>query len=382
MRLCASLPAVILAMVLALPTPAAELTTGTELGPPRIFLERAEVLQAQRLCHIALPAGDTTLNMPLAALGVDPAQASLEVVTPETGVRVVAMEVEPQAPQTACWRLSAEDETPAQLRLCYPIKGIKWEIEYAVTLQTTGSLDMQAHLKLTSGLDRRLADAIFALPGGAEYRASLQPGETVSATLLELTAPAEMVERTFIYDHDNFGDVPVERLTIQADGLRPPSAPVTSDQEFSLDAGPYDAPLPAGKARLFAPPEAGGDFIAETSIPYVPPHEPLELKVGPTSGLPVTRTRTEAKAVNTRQDAHKKTVLFDLDETYELKLRNLRRGPVELVVREHPQDTWQMLRPAIAYLKTDAHTVQFRIHLEPGEEPTVTYQVRRLNLEP
>lgn len=382
MRLFAPLPVVFLAMALARPAPAAELTTGAELGPPRIFLERAEALQAQRLCRITLRAGETTLTMPLGALGVDPAEARLEVVTPETGVRVVAMEVEPQAPQTARWRLSAEDETPAELRLCYPIKGIKWEIEYAVTLQTIGGLDVQAHLKLTNDLNRPLTDAIFALPGGAEYRASLQPGETVSATLLELTAPAEMVERSFIYDRDKLGDVPVEVLIIRADGLRPPAAPVTSDEELTLGAGPYDDPLPAGKARLFAPPEAGGDFIAETPIPYIPPHEPVELKVGPASGIAVTRTRTEAKEVNTRQDAHRKTVLFDLDETYELKLRNLRRGPVELIVREHPQDTWQMLRAGIAYLKTDAHTVEFRIHLEPGEERTVTYQVRRLNLEP
>jgi len=96
----------------------------------------------------------------------------------------------------------------------------------------------------------------------------------------------------------------------------------------------------------------------------------------------VTRTRTEAKEVNARQDAHRKTVLFDLDETYELKLRNLRRTPVELIIREHPQDTWQMLRAGMAYLKTDAHTVEFRVHLAPSEERTITYQVRRLNLEP
>ncbi len=382
MKLFAPLAAVMLAMTLARPAPAAELTTGTQLGPPRIFLEGAEALQVQRLCRITLPAGETTLTMPLGALGVDPAEVSLEVVTPQTGVRVVAMEVEAQAPKTARWRLSAEDEVPVELRLSYPVKGIKWEIEYAVTVQAVGGLDMQAHLKLTNDLGRPLTDAIFALPGGAEYRASLEAGETVSATLLELTAPPEMVERTYIYDHDKLGDVPVEMLMIQADALRPPPAPITSDEEATLGAGAYDAPLPAGKARLFAPPEAGGDFIADTSIPYVPPHEPLELKVGPASGLPVTRTRTEAKEVNARQDAHRKTVLFDLDETYELKLRNLRRGPVELIIREHPQDTWQMLRAGMAHLKTDAHTVEFRVHLAPSEERTITYQVRRLNLEP
>jgi hypothetical protein len=381
MRLIVPLAAMIAAVVLAAPVPGAELTTAAELGRPVIVLEPSEVLQVQRACEITLPAGETTLTMPLGALGVDPAGATLEVAEPAGGVRVAAMEVAPDTPQTARWRLIADQAGPVVLRLTYPVKGIKWGIGYSLTLAAGGGLAMQGRLTLTNGLARALTEALIVMPNGQDQVVSLEAGESADFKILELTAAAEAVERSFVYDKDRLGDAAVEMLTVDREGLRPAGEHAGGP---AGDAPPAftDRPLLAGKARLFAPPEAGGDFIGETSIPYVPPGEPVEIKVGPASGIAVTRTRTEAKEVNARQDAHRKTVLFDLDETYELKLRNLRRTPVELIVREHPQDTWQVLAASTVHVKTDAHTLEFRVHLEAGEEAELSYKVRRLNLQP
>lgn len=381
MRLIVPLVTIIVAVMLAAPVPGAELTTAAEMGRPVIVLEPSEVLQVQRACEVALPAGETTLTMPLGALGVDPAGATLEVAEPVTGVRVAAMEVAADTPQTARWRLVADQAGRVVLRLTYPVKGITWGIEYSVTLGAAGGLAIQGRLTLTNGLARALTEALIVMPNGQDQVVSLEAGESADFKILELTAAPEAVERTFVYDKDKLGDAALEMLTIARESLQPAGENVAGP---AGDAPPAfaDRPLLAGKARLFAPPEAGGDFIGETSIPYVPPGEPVEIKVGPASGIAVTRSRTEAKEVNTRQDAHHKTVLFDLDETYELKLRSLRRTPVELIVREHPQDTWQVLAASTVHVKTDAHTLEFRVHLEAGEERELSYKVRRLSLEP
>lgn len=362
------------------PALSAELATGAELGPLTVFLERAEVLPAQRMCRMTLPAGETTLTMPLGALGVDPAQARLEVVEPESGVRVATMEIAAEAPQTARWRLIAEEACPVKLRLTYPLKGLSWGIEYAVTLAEGGWSRMDAQLRLSNGLTRALQEAAFVLPTGEHLVASLEAGESISLEVMELLAAVEAVEHSFIYDKEKIGDAAVEMLTIGHEELRRPFEHTGTGMGYALDR--FQGPLPAGKVRLFASAEAGGELIAQTSIPYIPPGEPIELKVGPASGIAVSRTRTEAKEVNKRLDVHNKTVLFDLDEIYELEVRNLRRSPVELIVREHPQDTWQLLSANMLRVKVDAHTFEFRVQLEPGEERQFTYLVRRLNLKP
>lgn len=362
------------------PALSAELATGAELGPLTVFLERAEVLPAQRMCRMTLPAGETTLTMPLGALGVDPAQARLEVVEPESGVRVATMEIAAEAPQTARWRLIAEEASPVKLRLTYPLKGLSWGIEYAVTLAEGGWSRMDAQLRLSNGLTRALQEAAFVLPTGEHLVASLEAGESISLEVMELLAAVEAVEHSFIYDKEKIGDAAVEMLTIGHEELRRPFEHTGTGMGYALDR--FQGPLPAGKVRLFASAEAGGELIAQTSIPYIPPGEPIELKVGPASGIAVSRTRTEAKEVNKRLDVHNKTVLFDLDEIYELEVRNLRRSPVELIVREHPQDTWQLLSANMLRVKVDAHTFEFRVQLEPGEERQFTYLVRRLNLKP
>jgi hypothetical protein len=68
----------------------------------------------------------------------------------------------------------------------------------------------------------------------------------------------------------------------------------------------------------------------------------------------------------------------EMDEAFEIKMRNHKKEPVEVRVVEHLYrwNTWTITSSSMSYNKTDAQTVEFRVPLQPDGEKTVTYTVR------
>ena len=66
-----------------------------------------------------------------------------------------------------------------------------------------------------------------------------------------------------------------------------------------------------------------------------------------------------------------------IDETFEIKLRNRKKEPVEIRVVEHIYrwSGWNVTVKSDEFTKKDSQTVEFRIPVKPDEERTVTYTV-------
>ncbi|MFQ6002537.1 MAG: hypothetical protein ACE5KJ_02195, partial [Candidatus Zixiibacteriota bacterium] len=64
--------------------------------------------------------------------------------------------------------------------------------------------------------------------------------------------------------------------------------------------------------------------------------------------------------------------------SYEIKLRNHKEEPVEVVVVEHlhPYTNWEIIESNFKYEKKDANTIEFKIFLEKDEEKILNYTVR------
>ncbi len=360
------------------PARATQLTLATELGPPLIRLEASEVLQVTRRCAVSLQGGESLLALPVKRLGVDPAAVRLSL-EPADCLSVVSMESGPQAPGCALWRLRASRDVEADVVLTYPVKGLSWGIEYAATLASDGGLALEGRLRVTNGLGRDLENATM-VGDGFIARVSVEDAETITQTVPRISgsADADAVARGFVYDHERHGDTPVELLTVPSEALRP-----TATVPTGLDLrAPELSAFPPGKVRIYAPAESGGQLIAEDSLPYTPVGEPIELNLGPASGIVVTRTRAEAKEVNQRLDAHNKVAVYDLQETWELELRNLRAAPVELLVREHHDGFWSVEDSSLPHLREDATTLAFRLTLGAGERRDLSYRLLHRNRQP
>lgn len=358
----ARIAVVIVLVVVALqPVMAVGVTAATQFGPPTIRLESSDTLLATRQALVELPQGESLIALPLADLGIAAGDVVLEV-RPADSVRLVAVRT---GPEGARWVLNAARDLEAQMSLTYPVKGLTWAIEYAATLGTDGSVDLDASLRLTNGLGRDLEDARFVGEFG-RATLSLEAGQSITVDQEWLSArfSPTFVDRALVFDKARHGDAPVELLTVA--GAAPPRTTA----------------LPPGSVRIYAAPESGGEFITQTSIPYVPPREPIELALGPASGVLVTRTLEETKEIDKRLDARNKVVLFDLQESWLLEVRNLRDEPVELLIREQHEGVWNLEECSDECERPGAETLTFDITVPAGERREITFRLRHQNRQP
>jgi hypothetical protein len=66
-----------------------------------------------------------------------------------------------------------------------------------------------------------------------------------------------------------------------------------------------------------------------------------------------------------------------IDESFQIKLRNHKKAPVEIRVVEHLYrwSTWNISAKSGDFVKKDSQTIEFPVTVEPDAEKTVTYTV-------
>jgi len=130
-------------------------------------------------------------------------------------------------------------------------------------------------------------------------------------------------------------------------------------------------PLPAGRVRVSKQDSADGtlEFIGEDRLDHTPKNETVLLKLG--SAFDVVGERRQVDfSIDTK--AHVMT------EEIEVKLRNRKKEPVQVIVKENLYRwvNWKVIQSSQTYTKQDAHTVHFPVDIAPDQEATVRYVVR------
>jgi hypothetical protein len=126
-------------------------------------------------------------------------------------------------------------------------------------------------------------------------------------------------------------------------------------------------PLPKGRLRFYRQDTDGQlEFVGEDVIDHTPRDETVRVYTGNAFDLVGERHQT-----NFRHDPSPHV----LDETFEIKLRNHKTEPVEVRVVEHLYrwSNWEITENSHDFTKTDARTIEFRVHLAPETEEKVTY---------
>ncbi|MEJ0088133.1 MAG: hypothetical protein WDM80_00015 [Limisphaerales bacterium] len=127
--------------------------------------------------------------------------------------------------------------------------------------------------------------------------------------------------------------------------------------------------LPAGKLRFYRRDDSGQlQFVGENTIDHTPRNETVRVTTGNAFDLVGERKQTSF-----RVDTSEKWV----DETFEIKLRNRKKEPVEIRVVEHLYrwSNWNITAKSDDFVKKDAQTIEFRVLVKPDEEKTITYTV-------
>ena len=133
------------------------------------------------------------------------------------------------------------------------------------------------------------------------------------------------------------------------------------------EANHLGIPLPKGRVRFYRRDDDGKlQFTGENLIDHTPKDELVRLYTGNAFDLTGERRRT-----NYRMDSSNHWI----DESFEIKLRNHKKEPVEIRVVEHLYRwvNWDLTHHSHEYTKKDARTVEFTVTVPPDGEQTVSY---------
>jgi hypothetical protein len=126
-------------------------------------------------------------------------------------------------------------------------------------------------------------------------------------------------------------------------------------------------PLPKGRLRFCRRNDDGQiEFTGENVIDHTPRDETIRIYTGNAFDLTGERTRT-----NYIVEMNKSTAT----ESFEIKVRNHKKEPVDVRVVEHLYRalTWDIASSSADYKKTEAHTIEFPVTIPPDGEKTITY---------
>lgn len=129
-------------------------------------------------------------------------------------------------------------------------------------------------------------------------------------------------------------------------------------------------PLPKGRVRFYRRnDDEQMEFTGENMIDHTPKDETVRIYTGNSFDLTGERRRTNY-TVDNKQDA--------ATETFEIKVRNHKKEPVEIRVVEHLYrgKNWTVAANSDKYMKKDSQTIEFPVTVQPDGEKVITYTAR------
>jgi len=139
-------------------------------------------------------------------------------------------------------------------------------------------------------------------------------------------------------------------------------------REFrNSEANHLGTPLPKGRVRFYRRSDDGQiEFTGENTIDHTPKDETIRFYTGNAFDLAGERRRVDYSVDNGRRTA---------TESFEIKVRNHKKEPVEVRVVEHLYrgQNWDIASKSDEYKKTDSHTIEFPVTIAADAEKVVTY---------
>ena len=139
------------------------------------------------------------------------------------------------------------------------------------------------------------------------------------------------------------------------------------------EANRLGMPLPKGRWRFYRRDAGQLEFTGENEIEHTAKDETLRIFTGYAFDLVGEKRRLDFAADNLKHTA---------DESFEIKLRNHKKEPVEIRVVEYlwRWTAWEITQKSDPYTRKDAQSIEFRVKLKPNEEKLVTYKVHYTQL--
>ncbi len=319
---------------------------------------------------------------------------------------------------TLVWDVFTRKPGEHRTRVTYETKAVTWWTDYNVVFTpgkdaNSGLLDIGAWVSIINQSGATYPDAKLKLIAGDVHRAPEPRGPVRGRkmyAMAEAAAPMDegFEEKAFFEYHlytlgrpttlpDNSTkqielfptarDVPCEKVLVYyglAGSYRPYGSPMT-DRNFGVQSNKkvdiylrlkneekigMGMPLPSGRIRVSQrdPADESLEFIGEDKIDHTPKDEEILIKLG--SAFDVVGERKQVDfSVDTRRDW--------MDEKIEIKIRNHKEEPVNVIVKEnlYRWTNWEITESTHKFEKIDSRTIHFPITVAKDGEVTIRYNV-------
>jgi hypothetical protein len=130
-------------------------------------------------------------------------------------------------------------------------------------------------------------------------------------------------------------------------------------------------PMPKGVVRVYKKDASGNaQFVGEDSIDHTPKNEKVRLKLGDAFDVTADKKQTDFRR---REATNNASYVFE--SAYEIVLRNAKKEPATVVVREPVPGDWRMLEESAPHAKVAAGTAEWRVVVPPEGNANLRYRV-------
>jgi hypothetical protein len=131
-------------------------------------------------------------------------------------------------------------------------------------------------------------------------------------------------------------------------------------------------PLPGGIVRVYKKDGTGFlQFVGEDKVDHTPEKELLRLHLGDAFDITADKRQTDFKKIG-GSSPHK----YSFESKYEITLKNAKKEPVTVKIREPLPGDWEILAESAGHTKESAHTASWKVTVPPQETASLTYSVR------
>ncbi len=301
---------------------------------------------------------------------------------------------------TLGWSLQSEHDGRVEAEVAYLSNGFGWEASYNlvapekgdkvdlvgwVTMRNrSGSAFDGATVKLMAGDVNRVANALRVRSAGSSRDAMLSKAAEVVTEksfdefhLYSLANPVSFRDKeTKQVEFVRATGVKADRIYVfegSAHYGRPQTDPIKVQvyREFkNTEANRLGIALPKGKVRFYSQDtDRQLEFIGEDEVDHTPKNEKVRVFVGNSFDLV-----GEHRMTDSRSDGANRVEIH----SFEIKLRNRKKEPVEIIAIEERTHggNWTLTAQSQPHVKRNADSFEFRVPLQPDEEKVVTYTIR------
>jgi hypothetical protein len=130
-------------------------------------------------------------------------------------------------------------------------------------------------------------------------------------------------------------------------------------------------PMPKGVVRVYTKDSAGNaQFVGEDRIDHTPKNETVRLKLGEAFDVTADKKQTDFRR---REPTNRASYVFE--SAYEIVLRNAKKEPATVVVREPVPGDWAMLEESQRHAKVASGTAEWRLTVPASGSTTLRYRV-------